>query len=85
MMPHFPMFVDLKGKSALIVGGGKVAWRKLEKLAPFGVVATVGRHNVKMEILLIKATYTLWSLASWSAPIYCLYLLTYTCKLFFSN
>jgi hypothetical protein len=51
----------------------------------FGAVATMGRHNDKMEILLIKATYTLWSLASWSAPIYCLYLLTYTCKLFFSN
>ena len=50
MMPHFPMFVDLKGKSALIVGGGKVALRKLEKLAPFGVVATVIAPQICEEI-----------------------------------
>ena len=24
-MPHFPMFIDLKNKPVLVVGGGKVA------------------------------------------------------------
>ena len=34
-MAHFPMFVNLKGKKVLIVGGGKVAHRKIKKLEPF--------------------------------------------------
>ena len=34
-MAHFPMFVNLKGKKVLIVGGGKVALRKIEKLRSF--------------------------------------------------
>lgn len=40
-MPYFPMFVDLTGKPVLIVGGGSVALRKLQKLLPFGVKPTV--------------------------------------------
>lgn len=35
-MPHFPMFVDLRGKRVLIVGGGSAAGDKAERLAPFG-------------------------------------------------
>ena len=35
-MPFFPMFIDLKGKPVLIVGGGSVALRKLKKLSPYG-------------------------------------------------
>ncbi len=34
-MPHFPMFVNLEGKRVVVVGGGKVASRKVEKLLPF--------------------------------------------------
>ena len=34
-MAHFPMFVNLKGKKVLIVGGGRVAYRKIRKLEPF--------------------------------------------------
>lgn len=40
-MPLFPMFVDLKDKTVLIAGGGSVALRKLQKLAPYGVSPTV--------------------------------------------
>lgn len=40
-MPYFPMFVNLKGKHCLIVGGGLVALRKVEKLLPFEPVMTV--------------------------------------------
>lgn len=34
-MALFPMFVDIKGQKVLIVGGGVVALRKIEKLLPF--------------------------------------------------
>lgn len=40
-MPWFPMFVQLNGANALIVGGGKVALRKAEKLLPYGPRITV--------------------------------------------
>ncbi|MBQ8960241.1 MAG: bifunctional precorrin-2 dehydrogenase/sirohydrochlorin ferrochelatase [Ruminococcus sp.] len=34
-MAYFPFFSDISGKLCLIVGGGKVALRKAEKLLPF--------------------------------------------------
>jgi precorrin-2 dehydrogenase/sirohydrochlorin ferrochelatase len=34
-MALFPLFVDIKGKKILIIGGGIVALRKIEKLIPF--------------------------------------------------
>jgi siroheme synthase-like protein len=35
-MGYFPFFVDIEGKPGLIVGGGRVALRKVEKLLPYG-------------------------------------------------
>ena len=40
-MSWFPFFMELKGKKGLIVGGGKVAVRKAEKMLPFGTVLTM--------------------------------------------
>ena len=40
-MAMFPMYVDLKGKQCLIVGGGEVAYRKAEILLRFEAVITV--------------------------------------------
>ena len=37
-MGYFPFFMDIAGKKGVIVGGGKVAARKVEKLIPFGPV-----------------------------------------------
>ena len=34
-MGYFPFFVELEGKRGVIVGGGKVAARKVEKLLAF--------------------------------------------------
>ncbi|MFN3947467.1 MAG: bifunctional precorrin-2 dehydrogenase/sirohydrochlorin ferrochelatase [Aquificaceae bacterium] len=34
-MPYFPVFLDLKGKDVVVVGGGIVAERKVKKLLPF--------------------------------------------------
>ena len=35
-MPLFPIFINLEGRSVLIVGGGHVALRKAERLSPYG-------------------------------------------------
>ncbi len=40
-MAMFPMYVDLKGKQCLIVGGGEIAYRKAEILLRFEAVITV--------------------------------------------
>lgn len=49
-MPYFPMFVDLKNKPVLIVGGGAVALRKLQKLKPYGASITVVAPRILPEI-----------------------------------
>lgn len=48
-MPYFPMFIDLKNKPVLIVGGGVVALRKLQKLMPYGVLPTVIAPHILPE------------------------------------
>ncbi|MGN0987393.1 MAG: siroheme synthase CysG [Otoolea sp.] len=40
-MSFFPFFKEIKGAAGLIVGGGKVALRKVEKLLPYGPKLTV--------------------------------------------
>lgn len=40
-MGYFPFFVDIAGRRGVVVGGGKVAARKVEKLLPFGPRLTV--------------------------------------------
>ena len=38
---RFPLFVDLAGKKALVIGGGTVGLRRAEVLARFGAEVTV--------------------------------------------
>ena len=40
-MGYFPFFMEIAGKNGVIVGGGKVAARKVEKLLAFGPNLTV--------------------------------------------
>ena len=40
-MSYFPFFIEMKDKPCLVVGGGMVAYRKIEKLLPFGAKITV--------------------------------------------
>ena len=49
-MAYFPFFVDLNGKEGLIVGGGIVALRKVEKLLPYGAKLTVIAENIHPEL-----------------------------------
>ncbi len=49
-MPLFPTFIDLKDKEILVVGGGTVATRKVEKLLPFGGKLTVVAPEVSEKL-----------------------------------
>ena len=40
-MSYFPFFIEIKDQNCLVVGGGIVALRKIEKLLSFGVRITV--------------------------------------------
>ena len=50
MMAYFPLFVDLKNKSILIIGGGNVAYRKILKLLPFEANITIISPEICIEI-----------------------------------
>lgn len=49
-MGYFPFFVDLEGWEGLVVGGGAVALRKLQKLLPYGPRLTVAAPELLAEI-----------------------------------
>lgn len=49
-MGFFPFFVDLNGKTGLIVGGGKVALRKIRSLLPYGPTLRVVAPEICPEI-----------------------------------
>lgn len=53
-MGYFPFFVDVENQNCLVVGGGVVALRKIEKLLPFNPNITVVSPKVHKEILSIK-------------------------------
>lgn len=48
-MGYFPFYIDIKDKQCLIVGGGTVALRKLEKLIPFEPKITVVAPEIREE------------------------------------
>lgn len=48
----FPLFVNLENKKVLVIGGGKVATKKIEKILEYGADITVVTENVVEEKLL---------------------------------
>lgn len=53
-MGYFPFFVDVENQNCLVVGGGVVALRKIEKLLPFSPNITVVSPKIHKEILSIE-------------------------------
>lgn len=49
-MAYFPLFMDISGGDGLIVGGGRVALRKIEKLLPYEPRLTVCAKTFLPEI-----------------------------------
>lgn len=65
-MPFFPLFVDIKDKNCIFIGGGKVAARKIETLVEFGArirvispdaVETITKLNMENKLEYIKREY----------------------------
>lgn len=56
-MPYFPMFIELTGKNCLIVGGGKVALRKIRVLQEFEANITVVALDFIEEIRAMSASF----------------------------
>lgn len=53
-MPYFPMFIDMEEKECVIIGGGLVAYRKVEALLEFGARITLVALEVCTEIEYLK-------------------------------
>ena len=49
-MSYFPLFIDLSGAEVLIVGGGIVALRKVQKLLPYGASITLVAPEIVPEL-----------------------------------
>ena len=49
-MAYFPLFVDLEGRQVLVVGGGKIAMRRVRTLLEFGCEITVVSPEVSEEL-----------------------------------
>ena len=45
----FPLFINLRNKSALVIGAGKIAFRKVETLLKYGAKVTVITKEIKEE------------------------------------
>lgn len=56
-MIHFPMFVNLNNQPVLVIGGGMVALRKIEKLRPYGPHITVISPEIHPDIMRIPGLY----------------------------
>lgn len=50
-MGYFPFYIDIENKNCIVVGGGIVALRKIEKLLQFNPVITVIAPRICDEIL----------------------------------
>lgn len=45
----FPLFINLTGKKALVIGAGKIAYRKVETLLEYGASVSVITKEIKEE------------------------------------
>ena len=66
--PWFPLFVDLSGKKILVVGGGKIALRRIRTLTEFTENVTVISPEIHPELLPLEAEGKLTVLRRHYAP-----------------
>ena len=58
-MAYFPFFCELSQKPGLVIGGGKVAARKIQKLLPYGPRLTVVSPEILPEIRVLPGVQCL--------------------------
>lgn len=56
-MNLFPFFIDMENKDVLVVGGGEVALRKIEKILPFNPKITVVAKKLNKKIIELSDKY----------------------------
>lgn len=58
-MSRFPLFVDMKGRKCVVVGGGRIAARKIETLILFNAEIAVISPEITDKLLELKKTGSL--------------------------
>lgn len=53
-MAYFPFFIELEKKEGLVVGGGQVAFRKIERLLPYGPRLTVVAPKMDESVMQVE-------------------------------
>lgn len=48
---YFPLFVDLSEKHAVVIGGGRIAYRRIKSLSEFAGSITVFAPNIADELI----------------------------------
>ena len=49
-MDYFPLFLDLKGRDCLVIGGGEIAARKIQQLLKAGAKVTVVAPELSRQV-----------------------------------
>lgn len=57
-MSNFPLFIDLKDKEVLVIGGGKVGGRKANTVSNYGAKVTILSEIVKNEDIKDRTDFT---------------------------
>ena len=58
-MAYFPFYIDIEKKDILVVGGGAVALRKVEKLLPYGAQLTIAAPEISPALQALAAENSL--------------------------
>lgn len=58
-MAYFPFYIDINNKVCVVIGGGRIAHRKIEILSEFGATIIVIATGICDEIYDLKKTYDL--------------------------
>jgi len=54
-MRYYPVFLDIAGKPVIVIGGGKIAYQKMENLLKAGAVVTVVSPELNEEMASLLA------------------------------
>lgn len=67
MSNYYPVFMDIGQQSVLVVGGGTIAWRKVETLLEYGAIVHIVSPRLIPELLaLVDNQKCLWAQKEYS-------------------